>query len=870
MKTESSTTDALLRPIMHLWREDRPIVLIARNSGENGAEARRQAVNDLLEATDRLARAGCDVRSVLPTKEALLEMIRCAVPLRSKDKSGKSFSNRIVTVDLRCTHGVYVVVSVGTGRKLDENGIQPFVQYLAELVTQIRPCLLFARRLDRMSRRAWALGPVMLNLTELTAFIGDSDFGLSAADGIESVLVFFRAQASEEEARKMPLKCREGMARETGPSMATGSCAYAVAAPVPPGFMSYRSTVRGMIGRRFITFDTPACRPTAATVAAGLPEIFEDDADGTRVPVDQVENIRWALERLGQPNWTVPSIAKGLAARSFSTEGFRRTHGPVAFYTMALASSDASKVLHSIKRNLDLYETGVMTLELGVGGVNPVVITDCFPPDGRRWASADDFARIRRWLTTTMPPARRSSVLSGFPVTVNGTECVLIKSGGLSGKRFLSAVVAASYRTDGRQVSPGVPIVLKPEMIIEPFVEMIANLGDTALALVPFETDADGLLKLELDTARTRLRVLEDEKAAIEAQLLARSDSGLTLQVTGALLTKFNDRYNSLTDVEQPKAQLHIKTLEEQISAQQKRFVRERAGVAADRLLTLIAALRDTEDTTCRELLRQTIRNVTITVDRHTAHRRLWWNYTIAYTMHIDAGEGAIEIPVTHTAEHGKSFDPEALARTGLTLMCNEEITWEHARPVTDAVLRPNLGKIVGIPGRKLILPNICDPRLAHLTALVLTHDSNDIASIAISTGETETLLRRIRTINRNATRAVWQTRPRASIATWYQLAAQGPVTQEIFEAHGVTKWSSARNMLYLSADWHHWTSNDHAYELAPCPTCRSRRRSPALIPEPTGLICLDCETDEAGEHWPIKTYGQYLVSSSKDDPEVQ
>jgi hypothetical protein len=860
MKHGVLVTDGLLAPVRQVWREDRPIVLVARNSGENGSDARRQAVNDLLEAAERLAAAGCDIRPDLPSKPELLELIRCAVPIRSKDKTGKSFSNRIVTVDLRVAHGVYVVVSVGTGRKLDGKGTQPFVQYLAEVIAQLEPCLLFARRLDRITRRAWALGPVMLNLTELSGFIGDADFGISAADGIESVLVFFRAQAGEEEARKLPLKCRTGMSRETGRSMSTGSCVYAVSAPVPPGFMSYRSTVRGMIGRRVITFDTPSCRPPSKSVAAGLPEVFERRTDGSTEPIDQVANVRWALARLGQPTWSIPAIAKGLAARSFSTEGLRRTHGPDAVYTLDYATEQAYKVLYSIKANLDLYETGVMNLELGVDGVDPVVVTDCFPPDGLGWASADAFRRIRHWMITTMPPARRSSVLSGLPVVVNGIDCVIIKTGASRGVAALTAVVAEHYRNGGRQILPGAPVVIQPEMIIEPFVEAIANLGDVAHALVPFESDNDGLMALELDTARTRLRVLEDEKAAIEAQLLARSEDGRILQISGALLARLNERYNTIADGDEPASRAEIKVLEEHCEARRRRALSDQAGVAAERLLALISALRDPGDTTYREVLHRTIRDLTITVERQEAHRRVWWTYTITYTVAIDAGDGTINIPVTHTAGHGNPFDPDALARAALTQMCSHRVTWHDTHPLEDALLRRHLATVLGIPGRRLTLPNITDPRLAHLTARLLTHDDSDIAAIAVDTGETETLLRRIRDIHRNASRAVWRVRPRATIAAWYRLAEQGPVTKAAIETTTAGSWASARNMLYVSGDRHQWAWTNDGYELAQCPSCGGRRRSPALIPEPTGLICLDCETDEAAEHWPLSSYGSYLV----------
>ena len=156
MITRTSGHDGLLDPVAHIWSPDRPIVVAARNSGQDGRNSRRQAINDLLDACDRLTAAGCDISAALPSEESLDELLRNAVPVRSKDKEGRVFLNRMVTIDLRPTHGVYVVLSVGTGRKLDEQGTQPFVQYLAQTVISIEPCLVFAKRLDRMSRRAWA------------------------------------------------------------------------------------------------------------------------------------------------------------------------------------------------------------------------------------------------------------------------------------------------------------------------------------------------------------------------------------------------------------------------------------------------------------------------------------------------------------------------------------------------------------------------------------------------------------------------------------------------------------------------------------------------------------------------------------------
>lgn len=860
--TEASLAHGVLMPIRHVLSAERPLMLVGRNSGETGSDARRQAVNDLLEAADWLAAAGRDMRRDLPTKTELLELLRSADPIRSKDKDGRAFANRIVTIDLRAKHSVYVVLSVGTGKKLDEHGVQPFVQYLAETAATIKPCLLFARRLDRITRRAWALGPVMLNLTELSGYIGDADFGICPADGIDSVLVFFRAQAGEEEARKLPLRSRHGMIRESGTSLAAGACTYAFAAPVPPGFMSYRSNERGMIGRRIITFDTPSCRPPDSNVAAGLPQVVEQHADGSLVPVDQVANVRWALRMLGHPGWSIPAIAKGLAARSYSTEALRRTHGPAATYTVDYANEKAYKVLQSIKNNLDMYETGVMTLNLGVDGVGPASITDCFPPDGLAWASSADFTRIRKWLGTNLRPSRRATVLSGLPVAVNGADCVIVRRGG-SGD-LLTAVLTHPYRSQGRQVSPDAVIALQPEAIIEAFVRAISELGDTALALVPFETsDQLALSSAEISAAKTRLRVLHDERQAIESQLLARDSDRGELQVSGALLTRLNERYNTIVDTDEPAVRAELLQLESQAEQHRRQAVEQQAGVAVERLLHLISSLRDPSNTTFRDLIHRTIRDLTITAQRCTLHRRVWWTYDIRFTIHINTDHGMVVVPVSHTCRYRNAFDPEALAVSTLETLCETRTTWDDVKPLADVVLRRHLATHLGIHSRKLMLPNVTDPRLANLAARVLTSDLADIPAIAADTGESEAFLRRVRDLHRDATRAVWFAKPQVCIAAWYRLAAEGPVTKQVIEEVVPATWETARNLLYVSASRDQWLLTDDGYLLEPCPICSSRRRSPARIPEPAGLICLTCETDEAGERWPLDPYSRYLVVSS-------
>jgi putative transposase len=100
------------------------------------------------------------------------------------------------TLDGHCgdanTHGVHCIISCGTGKKLDGDDAQPYVDYLAKVVRRTKAVALFATRVDRITCRAWSLGPVMLALANVGGFLGDSRRGVMAVSGMESLLTIFQ------------------------------------------------------------------------------------------------------------------------------------------------------------------------------------------------------------------------------------------------------------------------------------------------------------------------------------------------------------------------------------------------------------------------------------------------------------------------------------------------------------------------------------------------------------------------------------------------------------------------------------------------------------------------------------------------------
>jgi hypothetical protein len=121
----------------------RSVSLLARGSTPAGHKAVRFAVQDLFAAADELAALGLDFRPVLPSREECTRLLESAPAITSFDADGKAFRNRYVTIDLRDKAGLVILLSCGTGTKLDANGTQPFVVRAADTYRQFNSILLF-------------------------------------------------------------------------------------------------------------------------------------------------------------------------------------------------------------------------------------------------------------------------------------------------------------------------------------------------------------------------------------------------------------------------------------------------------------------------------------------------------------------------------------------------------------------------------------------------------------------------------------------------------------------------------------------------------------------------------------------------------
>jgi hypothetical protein len=184
-----------------------------------------------------------------------------------------------------------------------------------------------------------------------------------------------------------------------------------------------------------------------------------------------------------------------------------------------------------------------------------------------------------------------------------------------------------------------------------------------------------------------------------------------------------------------------------------------------------------------------------------------------------------------------------------------EAIPMKNPRPAAKA-----LAFRLGIPLLHCMLPKVNDPRLAQLVALVL--DTDNLDEVADRTGEDVSFLERIRSVHGGATRAYWEKPGGVVLNSLYGFAASGrPVNRKMMVPAVATKWASAHVAMRDHRFKDEWTYDydNRDYTSKPCPHCGGSRRFPASIPEPVGLVCLECRRDQGGFTWPSHPYDRYL-----------
>ena len=495
-------------------------------------------------------KTGVDLEHLLPGRAEQVDLLRRAEPHDSIDQAtGKKFTNRFVILDFTASHQVCFLLSAGTGAKLDDERLeQPFVRRLAALARKQNPRLIFGKRIGRLTRSGWGFGPVALVLEVKGGFLGDGIHGILAVKGPNSVLIFFAAQQAQTDAENIKPQTRGGMRDRTDTHMVDGRAKFAVGHTAPAGFTIVRLRDGAGIGRCLLVLDTPGVLPEPDEVAYGLPEVF----DGAGRRVDQVANVRWALGKLGRPEWPLPRISKELKRRQFSTATLRKhNHDPARTYASPGQHPYHTLMMRTIINKIPMYKTGEFRSELGIAGFDPVVVRDCFPLDGK-WATTKDFERIEEWLVARpdIPQCVAKYTFVGFRICVNGVDATLVKDKVTKRGVGYFALMPGNSKLGKVRVPGGVRI--PHAELADMLIDAITSAGHPGglLSADPDDEDTDSAVSDALEAINAELAALAVESGTIWARVAGTDGEP---KPTGTLFLKLNDRFNEIEETERPE-----------------------------------------------------------------------------------------------------------------------------------------------------------------------------------------------------------------------------------------------------------------------------------------------------------------------------
>lgn len=846
-----------------------PIALGGRCSSSDGAQGRRQAVDDLYGAAKELALAtGIDVRGFLPTKDDLQSRLSAASAHTSTTIDGTTFRNRYMLVDERERAGVIFIVSVGSGHLLDDQGEQPFVRYVAQTVRRYGAAVFACKRLDRGAREDWGAAPLMIALRQREGYLFDED-GLGPIDQARSMVSFIKGGGSRKVADDMPHQTRAGQRELSGTQLIDGQARYHISSKSPPGFGTAWLRNGTTPTERVVYLDCDDARPRDVQVAYGLPEVYEDGIDGPARRVDQVANVRFLLSVLGRPSWTHKRLVAELSRRKFSTPGLRALHGPDA----AMPNNPASGrlVVETVVANLEVYETGVLRRELGAD-VEPLEITDCWPLDGEPWAQPEDFERIRTYRRDRDARTAKMTQLTfaGLRATYDGTSVRMVTGRAPrrspNGPRPYQFVFESAY--PHKQLKPAPHVPLPWQAFAESLVDSIASTGQVP-AEIASELDLehgadDGLSEQLAEEAECRREIdaLEQRLARLEARLEEVDEHG-EFVLSGALLQRVQAEYNEIHEQKLPQLRRRRDELTQEI--EQRRSKRP-DHVAADAVLWLVESLRDPGDRSFRHLWLSSLHNVkfhTEAFTRHSAHgTRLTW--TGALRLGHDDHTFVLPFHGSHETGAAANVENRRYAHAGRII---EAMAAGTPYPHTSSparIVRPHVvAQRLGADPERFLLSACDDPRITRIAVACYQRRAETVEAIADSLAVEPALVRRVRAIHLDDCDVTqWRGRCARAEVAFYAVAAatHGRVTAaQILELIGGSR-GQVYNLASRLTRTSLWSSErKRGYLLRAC-NCGSASRAPMRIPEPDGPVCLGCRRDLAGIHWPAHPYDAHIA----------
>lgn len=838
-----------------------PVFLTSRFSSPTGTNARSSAINSLYEAAQVLIRqTGIDVVDALPSREDLEVRLRNAPGTRSKRlRDGQDIQHRFVKLDLRPRVPVVLLIATGTGRIAAEGFVQPFTLKAAELVWETGAAIVATKRWDRTTRNEDLVGPLLMAMEENAAWVCTADL-FAEMDQKTRLFLKMKSWSAGENTGEEDRAKRLGQADRTGRRMVDGQVRYHLPSAPAPGLAVATMKRRPNLDLERIAYlDTAACRPNPERVADGMSEVHDEDGE----VVDQVANIQFFLAHFGVPEWMDGDrLHTAMTKRRFSTVHMRALYGPDAYAT----STRGHTAWQAILDNLEMYETGVMRRSPG-GDVPVVEIAGVMPPDGP-WATADDFDRIRAWIAKGKARAGKqvSLGLSGLRANYDDVPC-RTRSVAAPTSAHTHEPCLAFHRTraDGSEVRVDAHVLLPHLALGESIADAIVNAG--SMALQPLVEVLDEVAASEHSEAALAVaefdREIEDRVArrdGLLAQLGEVDDDGMPI-LRGRFLAAAQAQYEELED---QLLELKFEQREAMSMLETDNVAPADDGLDLGLLLHLLRSLGDPTDRTYARIWRRVITDLNFTTEPgphpgKTSRRLHWSGY-----IRLSAGHATVVIPFEGFYDYrrvkpGQRRYVERQAQSLEQMLVGVpyrqiDLPGRHAN-------RPRVAALLGVdPGHPVF--DCEDPRILRVATALLRQRQGDAEVVApeADSGMMDAI-RRVHVDDPSA--RPWVRGVPPMMAVMYDLASgDGTLTVgNVVDRCQTTPGTVHTTFSTLRRRDPNWTSRrKKGYLLTACPRCGGHDRRPATIDEITGLLCRDCERDEAGVRWPLADYGPYLA----------
>lgn len=824
-------------PALKARLEEKPLVLLVARNSSQGANARSYAAQELNKAAEGLlARTGLDVTGCIPDADTLRARIKSAPSQKTCTADGVIFTHKIVTIDDYLHAGVLIVLGTGTGRKTDELGAQPFVQYVLSQIALHKPALVFANRFDRFGRSTSAGVQLVEAAVAHKCFLGDAQDGIGSGDDDDVLVRFFKSYASDREAKGIPLKTRQSMKLRSGREMQDGKCPYSAQITPPPGLTRIRLKAdSGAVGTPYLFLDSPQFYPSAEECSGGRPDVVVDGE-----PVDQVELVCWALENLGKEGKTKARVGQELARRGFSTDKYRAVHTTASSYPADAPKQRAYLPVRPIVENLEFYKTGVFHVHPGGDASNSFDVTGCFPPRGY-WATPEDFARIEKYLEQV--PKKRAAVrygLVGVRANVGKTEAYLSANGqddDLYKLRY--------SKEQGKRQIPHLPHKVLADIVVEGLMEAAKHVF---IPVKPKDSPEVEAAALEVQQADAEAAKAARKAQSMQNQLLETDDDGVPIlpQAVRKSLGEQLEPVLAAEEAARSKASLarrRLKALQAESEGSD--------GTPVNRLLLLVESLRDATRTEYNEEWKSILTfELCPMKSRKGGLRDNWVKITGVLRLSTD-GE-VFEVPLHGTYQPHHRTNPRARGEEVRDQLL-AGVPYGDVEMGMKTELRRYVAAAFDVDPDYFALTTCPNGRIVRVAAHCTIHPTWSAKRVAAALGEPLALVKGVQErLGAGLKKKGWAAPRSPVISAFTRLAHEGNGVVSIGQlrqhvSDGPGAWHKLKSKPVGKA----WTSSERGvYRLKPCPHCGHQERYANRLAGVVGWVCAACRKDDAGTVW--------------------